>query len=224
MIAYERTPSGHLVARGTVEVGAASRDVAVDLGPWPDGADDPGGPLGLAGTPVVGVDPGSPADLAAAGLRRAGRDVPHARVAADPDRFGLRLLLLVGEGADAILVEGGGAALLDLARSLGGRPIAAPPLDRPSDLTAWLEGLAYDLHVPIPSVEEPMRGAIREMLAPLALEARHHVVEVDPYPALSDAGVDPGAVTPGALAAAAAGVLAGRLAAANRRWRADAGV
>ena len=134
------------------------------------------------------------------------------------------LLLLVTEGADALLVARGNAATLDVARALGGRPIAALPLDRPDALGRWLADCAYDAHIPIPSLNEPARSALRDLLAPLALEIGHHVVEVDPQPALAEAGLDPGAVPIGALAVAAAGVFAGRLAAANRRWRADTGV
>jgi hypothetical protein len=135
----------------------------------------------------------------------------------------MRLLLLVGEGADTVLLDEGAAASLDLARALGGRPIAALPLDRPDDLGGWLADAAYDVHIAIPAVDEPARGELRAMLAPLGLERVHHVVEVDPHPALSEAGMDPAEASLGALAAAAAGVLAGRLAAANRRWRADTG-
>jgi hypothetical protein len=121
-----------------------------------------------------------------------------------------------------VLVARGGAAALDVARALGGRPIAALPLDRSDALGAWLADCAFDVHIPIPSLDEPARGELHDLLAPLALETAHHVVEVDPQPALAEAGLDPGAVSVGALAVAAAGVLAGRLAAANRRWRTDA--
>jgi hypothetical protein len=51
----------------------------------------------------------------------------------------------------------------------------------------------------------------------------HHLVEVDPRPAYDELGLDLGGAGLGQLAAAAAGVLAGRLAARNERWRRDAG-
>lgn len=224
MIAYERVADGRLVARTTVDVGAETHDVSIDLGPWPETASDPTGPLGLAATPVVVLDDDRWIDLAASGVRRAGRGAPCARVAAEAERLGLRLLLLVAEGADAVLVARGDTATLDVARALGGRPIAAIPLNRSDALGAWLEDCAFDVHIPIPSLDEPARGELRDLLAPLALETAHHVVEVDPQPALAEAGLDPGEVSVGALAVAAAGVLAGRLAAANRRWRTEAGI
>jgi hypothetical protein len=223
MIAFERTSDARLVVHTSVAVGVDERDVELDLGPWPSEAADPAGPLGLASTPVVGLDGPRWAELAAAGVRRAGRDVPCARVGREAERLGLRLLLLVEEGADAVLLEEGTVASLDLVRALGGRPIAALPLERPDDLGGWLAGSSYDVHIPIPALDGTAREELHAMLAPLELEAMHHVVEVDPHPALSEAGVDPAEASLGALAAAAAGVLAGRLAAANRRWRADAG-
>ena len=46
-------------------------------------------------------------------------------------------------------------------------------------------------------------------------------MEVDPGPAFAHAGLDIGRASLEALAAGAAGVLAGRLSAGNRRWRAQ---
>ena len=75
--------------------------------------------------------------------------------------------------------------------------------------------------VPVPSLEDPERSLVAECLRPLELEATHHLLEVDPAPAFEQAGVALDGAPLDALAAAAAGVLAGRLAANNRRWRAQ---
>ena len=71
----------------------------------------------------------------------------------------------------------------------------------------------------IPAVDGRRRADVRSAIA--SLIDLHHVVEVDPKPAFEELGLDPSQATFGALAAAAAGVLAGRLAVANRRWRAE---
>ena len=63
-------------------------------------------------------------------------------------------------------------------------------------------------------------SSLRAAMSPLRLDDLHHLVEVDPRPG-SDRGAqanDPPDLD--VLGAAAAGVLAGRLAAGSRRWRA----
>ena len=80
---------------------------------------------------------------------------------------------------------------------------------------AWLAGAELDADIAVPSVGEGWSA-----MATLGLEATHHLVQVDPTPALAEAGTNATAVSADALAAAAAGVLAGRIAAGNRRWRA----
>jgi hypothetical protein len=79
-----------------------------------------------------------------------------------------------------------------------------------------------DLDVAIPSVDGDLRGRVRDAAEHLGLFADHHVVEVDPRPAL-DGGSDPAGRTLWELAAAATGVLAGRLVSRNRSWRGDDG-
>jgi hypothetical protein len=138
--------------------------------------------------------------------------------------LGIDLLVAVAEGAEVVVVDGGDGVALAMARVLGGRPLAALPLERPSSIGDFLADCPYDVHIPFPTADEPVRTAIREAMAPWALESAHHLVEVDPTPAFREAGIDPAAAALDAHAAAAAGVLAGRLAATNRRWRADAGV
>jgi hypothetical protein len=79
---------------------------------------------------------------------------------------------------------------------------------------AWLAAAELDAEIPIPIGHEVDRVA----MPPLALGPMHQLVQVDPTPALEEAGeID---AAPDVLAAAAAGVLAGRIAAGNRRWRA----
>jgi hypothetical protein len=223
VISFERSPAGLLEARATLRVGVERHDVRMELGAWPDDGPDPSGPLGLAGTPVVVLPDARWTDLAMAGALRSGRRPACLRLPADAPRLGIQLLVAVTEGADVVFVEDGGGAALMLARTLGGRPVAVLPLDRPADIERFLDGSVFDLHIAVPALDEPLRAAIRAALAPLALEARHHLVDVDPTPAFAEAEVDADRAPLDAHAAAAAGVLAGRLAAANRRWRADAG-
>jgi hypothetical protein len=222
VIAFERRSDGVLEVLTTVDVGVTQHVVRMAVGPWSDGA-DPAGPLGMASTPVIVLPDTRWTQLAAAGARRAGRRPPWARVPADAPNLGLDLLLAVAQGAEVVVVEPGDGKALALARVLGGRPLAALPLDRPASIGAFLVDCPYDVHVPVPAEDEPLRTAVHHAIEPWALESTHHVVEVDPAPAFAETGIDRATAPLDAHAAAAAGVLAGRLAATNRRWRADAG-
>jgi hypothetical protein len=224
VIAYERTSGDGLLVRAVVDVGVEDHDVTLDLGPWPADAADPAGPLGLASTPVIVLPTDRWTDLATSGALRAGRRPACLRLPGDAPRLGIQMLVAVTEGADVVLVEGGGGSQLDIARTLGGRPLAALPLDRPDEIAVYLAGCAFDVHVPLPRGDDALRARVRTSIAALQLEARHHLVEVDPNPAFAEAGVDPATASLDALAAAAAGVLAGRLAVGNRRWRTQAGL
>jgi hypothetical protein len=74
--------------------------------------------------------------------------------------------------------------------------------------------------VAVPQRAGTDRAALRAAIAALHLDALHHVVEVDPRPGSErDARMNDGPDLD-VLGAAAAGVLAGRLAAGSRRWRA----
>ena len=101
------------------------------------------------------------------------------------------MLVAVTEGAEVVLVEGGGGPHLRVARALGGRPLPCcrcPIGDAVETTLARCCGL--DVDVPVPSLEEPERSLVAECLRPLTLEATHHLVEVDPAPAFEQAGVD----------------------------------
>jgi hypothetical protein len=210
-------PVAIVLARTEIEVGVSSRRIAAMLGPWSND-EDPAGPLGLASAPVVVLPDPSLAMLVDAGVRRAARTA--IATIATTERFpGLRALELVRDGAEMLLLPEGGPAHLWLARALGGRPLAVLPLAHPAAIGAAFDGLDLDVHVPVPACEEPLRGRIRSALAPLRLEALHHLVEVDPMPAFDELELDGTAADLDQLAAAAAGVLAGRLAVTNRRWR-----
>ena len=105
-------------------------------------------------------------------------------------------------------------------RALGGRPLPALPWSSRAAVTELFEGCLVDVDVALPRLAGTERAALRAAVAALHLDALHHVVEVDPRP-----GADRDAQTDDdpdldELGAAAAGVLAGRLAAGNRRWRA----
>ena len=210
-----------LVAQTTVEVGIERRGLTMAIGPCPPDAPDPAGPLGLASTPLIVLPDPVWSDLATAGALRAGRHPACVRLPGDAPALGLRMLVAVTEGADVVLVEGGAGPHLRVARALGGRPLAVLPLPDREAVAAMLQGSGLDVHVPVPSLEDPERSLVAECLRPLTLEATHHLVEVDPAPAFEQAGLDLGEASLHARAAAAAGVLAGRLSASNRRWRAQ---
>jgi hypothetical protein len=74
-----------------------------------------------------------------------------------------------------------------------------------------------DLDIAIPSYGDDRRDEAWEAARALDLISAHHFVEVDPRPGLDHEGA-PNAGLDG-LTASATGVLAGRIAAGNRRWR-----
>jgi hypothetical protein len=210
MIRYRETERGW-VADCDVRVGIDRRAIGVELGPLPDEPD----PGGLRATPVVAL-PAALVPLARAGALRAGGTPTVFLVPAGAPRLGGQFLVAVAEGVEVIFVEDGGAGALTVARALGGRPVAAASAAG----VAALQGLQVDVQVAIPSEEGDARRALREALAPFELERLHHLVEVDARPAFEEAGTAIGCASPEERAAAAAGVLAGRIAAGNRRWRA----
>jgi hypothetical protein len=129
---------------------------------------------------------------------------------------------------------------LNAAAILDGRPVAAlrvsfaDPTYRhhgvsPHSLTVLSKVALAPAHVAVPVLHEEQRAAVWEALKAARLEERHHLVEVNGEPALdllSERGV--GAETMSRtlsedpsffLAAGAAGVLAGRMAAGTTRWR-----
>jgi hypothetical protein len=210
-----------VIARTQFETGVSRRDLDLLLGPWIPAEADPGSPLGLASTPVVVLTGGPLGDLVRAGAHRAGRSPTIATAEGHAPSLGLVLLDAVANGADALVVEHGGPETLRLVRVLGGRPLASLPLEQATELAGLFDDLDLDVYVPVPSREEPMRTRIRSLLAPFDLETLHHLVEVDPAPAFDELLRDAGDADLDELAAAAAGVLAGRLAATDRRWRQD---
>jgi hypothetical protein len=134
----------------------------------------------------------------------------------------------------------GSGIALNAASTLGGRPIPAlrvsfaDPRQRHRglshhSLTILRHVCLVGTNVPVPSLaDDAERAAVWDALRGARIEERHHLVEVDGRPALDELarrGVevrsmgrwvedDPAFF----LAAGAAGVLAGRLAAGNRRW------
>lgn len=211
MIRYVRE-GGALVAYADVRVGVAAIELAVRLGPW-DGPDPPA--EGLGGRPIVIVTDEALVHLAVAGALRSGKLRPDVIAAVAPS-LAARLL---GSDADAVVTVAVDGDVLGAIRALGGRPIPALPWDDPRRAARLLEGSPVDVDVPIPSVE-PGRTAARDMILDGRLAEGHHPLEVDPRPAFAEIGADPERATLGELSAAAAGVLAGRVAARNRRWRA----
>ncbi|HEY7282238.1 MAG TPA: DUF3866 family protein [Actinomycetota bacterium] len=130
---------------------------------------------------------------------------------------------------------------LNAAHTLGGRPVAALRISFADgrarhrsvshhSLTILGDVCLVPATVAVPSLEEPQRSAVWDALRDARLEERHQLVEAageTALDALRDAGVhlesmgrtvadDPAFF----LAGGAAGIVAGRMAAGNRRWRA----
>jgi hypothetical protein len=100
-------------------------------------------------------------------------------------------------------------------------------------LTILADVCKVDVDVPVPVLEDDgQRTTVWDALRSRKLEETHHLVEVDGRPALEELrarGIDVRSMGRGIeddpaffLAAGAAGVLAGRSAAENRRWRVSA--
>jgi hypothetical protein len=181
--------------------------------------------------PVVLFSDVDLAPLVLAGAARAGRD-PKTVELAGIDRPSLAASVTGhAEIAVAILPAAELIAALNLVRELGGRPLPvlglrtrsqAPHLDAAG--SALLNDPALrDLNIPVPAIgEDGTRRAVWDQLRSAALEDRHHLVEVDGAPALEELaarGLHPPDDRWRAVCAGAAGVLAGRLSAGNRRWR-----
>jgi hypothetical protein len=133
------------------------------------------------------------------------------------------------------------AMSLNAAAILGGRPVAAlrisfaDPRDRHRgvshhSITALGRVATASVHVAVPIVEdEGRRSTVWNALREAGLEQRHQLVEVTGRPALdllAERGIEPESMGRGVgedseffLAAGAAGVLAGRMAAGHAKWR-----
>ena len=137
----------------------------------------------------------------------------------------------------------GSGHALNAAAVLGGRPVPAlrvsfaDPRERHRGLSHHSITILRDVctvrcDVPVPSLDDDgERAAVWDALRAAGLEERHHLVEVDGRPgiaALAELGLEVRSMGRGPrddpgffLAAGAAGVLAARMAAGSRRWRAD---
>ena len=133
---------------------------------------------------------------------------------------------------------------LNAAETLGGRPVAALRISFVDErdrhrgvshhsLTILDRVCKVAANVAVPVLDGPGRDLVWEALRGLRLEERHQLVETDGRPALDElarAGIDAESMGRTVaddpvffLAAGAAGVLAGRMAAGSRRYRLDAG-
>jgi hypothetical protein len=131
---------------------------------------------------------------------------------------------------------------LNAVHALEGRPVAALRLNfahpayrhhgvSPHSLTVLRKVALAPVHVAVPALDGDRREAVWRALREAGLEERHQLVEVTGQPGvdlLRERGV--GAETMGRgpeeepeffLAAGAAGVLSGRMAAGSTRWRAE---
>jgi hypothetical protein len=133
---------------------------------------------------------------------------------------------------------------LNATEALGGRPVAALRVSFADgrerhrgvshhSLTILDRVCRVTADVAVPVLEGRERDLVWDSLRERRLEERHQLVEVDGRPALDElerAGVEIDSMGRTAsedpaffLAAGAAGILAGRMAAGSRRWRRDAG-
>jgi hypothetical protein len=193
-------------------------------------------PRPLRHLPVVALTEPELLDIVRAGVRRAGGD-PSVLTTSATDTDALRSSRTGGH--DVVIALCGAAAVmqvLQLVRELGGRPIPvlslsvgeAGPRVLPASVTLLSDASLRDLEIPVPALEDDaMRTMLWDQLRHAHAEERHHLVEVDGRPALEELGMALGGGRGfgehgwAFLAAGAAGVLAGRLAASNRRWRAQ---
>jgi hypothetical protein len=214
VIRTEPLPDGTIEAIADVVVGLDTKRVRVPLGRFA-GEIDPGG---LRNIPVVVLTAASLEPVVRAGAERAGSaSVTLVRVGSG--WLGARLIEAAGTAEVLTVVSPVDAAgdTLVVARVLGGRPLPVVPLDD-REAGAIVFGRCWvDVDVAIPSVDGALREDVRSVAAELGLFTTHHVVEVDPRAALGERDVTVSTLQE--LAAAATGVLAGRIASANRRWR-----
>lgn len=215
MIRTRRLPDGSVEAAAEVVVGVETREVVVPLG-RPVGEIDPGW---LRNTPVIVLTSAALEPMACAAAERAGRaSVSPVRLGSG-DRLGLRLLEAAADAEvlTVVVAVDEVTETLVVSRALRGRPLPVVPFDDPPSARRMFEACWVDLDIALPSLDGPGRAEVRAVVAELGLFASHHVVEVDPRPGLDGRGR--GAPSLHELAAAATGVLAGRVAAGNRRWR-----
>jgi len=184
----------------------------IPLGRWDASDPDPGG---LLLSPVVVLPGAGPIELVTASAARSGNATVRV---VSPEGAAL---LATASRADVLIVADGNGRTMNVIRALGGRPLPALPSPDPDAIRAFLDGCHVDLDVALPRTDGEDRDRLRATLAPLGLEEVHHLVEVDPRPGLEAAGIAASNASPTELWAAAAGVLAGRLAAGRRRWLAD---
>lgn len=165
----------------------------------------------------------SAATHAAVGARIATAAEPEFVVRPTPFEDDVEILVVVGLASGderAVLrraVEGAARAIPVLglaADDTGGPTITSASLDLLGDPSL------RDLHVAVPTFEDDdARARVWDRLRDRHVEARHQLAEVNAgaWAALPQVGTDPWA----AAGAFAAGILAGRIAAGNRRWRAQ---
>lgn len=134
----------------------------------------------------------------------------------------------------------GSGEALNAAHTLGGKPIPALRVsftdERPRhqglshhSVTILRDVCKVEVNVPVPTLADVERREVWDALRAAALEETHHLVEVDGRPALDELaarGLAPTSMGRPVdedpafwLAAGAAGVLAGRMAIGNRKWR-----
>ncbi len=181
--------------------------------------------------PVVTVTAPGLVPAIRAGAIRAGAGVYVIELEEAGDAALLRARAAGGEVVISLEDGPSSPQVLGAASRLGGRGIPVLGLAADGDLARVLptaialltDPHLRDINVAVPSTEDDLRRRhLWDQLRAAHVEDRHHLVEVDGAPALEELRAL-GEVTPddawAGLAAGAAGVLAGRIAASNRRWR-----
>lgn len=176
--------------------------------------------------PFVLVDPWL-RPVVAAGIARAG---PGGSVATADDEDEVAAILQDGVEARCVIVTAAPSdVLIDQVTSLverGARPIPTIAVRTGAGVTSagldLLCSLPSGLNVAVPSLaEDEERRRLWSSLRRAEIERRHHLVEVDPRPALDELATTTGPMDGDAvqlMAAGASGVLAGRMAATDLRW------
>jgi hypothetical protein len=209
VIRYEREDDA-LWAVADVAVGTERTRFRIPLGPWDHAEPSPGGLLGM---PVVVLADRRSSEVIALAAERSGR---ARSFEVSPE--GSSLLTAAAEGWEVLIVRDGNGRTMNVIRALEGRPLPVLPGADGEAIRTFLDGCHVDVEVAVPVVDDRQRGELRASLAQLRLEDLHHLIEVDPRPGLDAAGIVPEEAGEAELWRAAAGILAGRLAAARRRW------
>ena len=145
-----------IAASATIAVGIEDHDLTALLGPWAPDQPDPAGPLGLASTPVILLPRRATADVALAGVSRAGRAPGIDRLEGETPALGLAILAVAAAGGEVLVLTEADGRHIDLVRILGGRAVVALPSRDADDIAAWLGDAELGADIPVPTDSDAM--------------------------------------------------------------------